>query len=990
MPEDKLTELEKEERGRALAAATNSLETSMRSFLLDTYLRAIPRNKFGGFWCALGSNKASVPPVVERKTMLPYMGQDFRRDAAAQRDPAFWLKNLPNRDFYAAVVAACGADPDEELRRNILGCLDITGFFKFSFLDGDYAKLMGGTVYGMLAMRYAKVSAMPQNRWDKLNKRARDGRNDKIGHVNSHTYREMTVAEWRTAMDAWVSIADCLHDAQNDALYNRLMADIDTAEKLRSNALYTLKDLADASGSFTPEEVADILVRYHYQVVNGTIFCDKQEALHCLSDAAKMQELERALADIRAEKAQTRREVPMAAEAAVVSAALEKRLQKVPQLTLLSTYKGEPLEGRTLQELAATHYIVLTASVLKSPDGRSFVSSQLLPALKLAGRDPKKALIVDSTALYHLFRQREEYAKLTEQYRSTFWTPQREAERLELWQRCKELRSADSAYFFVRDLKLPTLGTPDPLSTEEESLLAVMASHPFDRFCVLLCGAAGFVRMIDRKQLPFVQVGRVRIGAQRPVCSLFPQLLPPARAAADEPLLTDLLAAYGEALESEQTADGPLAPAPQLVSPAAEPKPESNHIPQPVQAPPQPKPEQARRHGSAPFPANLPLRKMDETLLPCRVRPVPGLTLCTEDGTTVTLHGALMEGDEEAKGGEGSLYLTDIPGHVAKIYNAEHLTAGRRDKLDEMLRHDPQICGLCWPTHMLYTNTGDFVGYTMPQAPAGALPFSKSVLRIGSPSVHEKLLKNWDRLDLVKAARSAANIVAHLHKCNILMGDVNAGNFMVDPKDSSNVYVVDTDSFQLGGYPCPVGVEDFTHPGTAQRLGVTGALKYDICIVSFGDTAQLVSDFGTAEEALRNLRAQPILPVGANTVLAAGVNMTLDHLAAHQAQLSAVNNNSYIPWLIIISDGDSTERPADVNAAAERVRKLLRAHELKTMCLNIGSGSNSLPAFTLDGKVGRLDNLRVTDFFDMLSRNVSSASRAAVESGGPEFTRNWN
>lgn len=164
----------------------------------------------------------------------------------------------------------------------------------------------------------------------------------------------------------------------------------------------------------------------------------------------------------------------------------------------------------------------------------------------------------------------------------------------------------------------------------------------------------------------------------------------------------------------------------------------------------------------------------------------------------------------------------------------------------------------------------------------------------------------------------------------------------------------------------------------------------DICIVSFGDTAQLVSDFGTAEEALSNLRAQPILPVGANTVLAAGVNMTLDHLAAHQAQLSAVNNNSYIPWLIIISDGDSTERPADVNAAAERVRKLLRAHELKTMCLNIGSGSNSLPAFTLDGKVGRLDNLRVTDFFDMLSRNVSSASRAAVESGGPEFTRNWN
>lgn len=183
------------------------------------------------------------------------------------------------------------------------------------------------------------------------------------------------------------------------------------------------------------------------------------------------------------------------------------------------------------------------------------------------------------------------------------------------------------------------------------------------------------------------------------------------------------------------------------------------------------------------------------------------------------------------------------------------------------------------------------------------------------------------------------------------------------------------------------GMEAFLEKTNNDTLARDAA---DICIVSFGDTAQLVSDFGTADEALHNLHARPILPVGANTVLAAGVNMTLELLAVHQKQLEAVNNNAYIPWLIIISDGDSTERPEDVNAAAEHVQELLRAHELKTMCLNIGSGSNSLPAFTLDGKVGQLDSLRVTDFFDMLSRNVSSASKAAAESGGPEFTRNWN
>ena len=865
MPENKLQELEKDKRGDALKAITSDLETAMRAFLLDTYLRAIPADKFGGFWGALGccktGNKGLIPPVVERDTLLRYMGADFQKEvtSGSKKD---WLKDpKQNEAFFLAAEAAYKKDNSEKLRRNVLGCLDITGFFKFSFLDSDYRKQMHGTVYGMLAMRYAKVSALGQNGWKELNNQARDGRNDKIGHVNSHTFRDMDVAEWRSAMDAWVKIANCLHDAQNDALYKRIMKTVEDAENLQNNTLYTLQNMAADCPGLTLEQITEILGIYHYKVENGAVFCTKEDVLKCLHHELYVQNIEKINAELRAEQEQTRREMPMASEAVIISAALEKRLEKIPKLQYLPACKGEPLEGRTLQELAETHYIVLTAALLKSPEGRSFVSSRLLPALKYAKRDPRKALIVDSTTLYHLFRQREEYAKLTEQYRTTLWTPPREAERLELYKRCKELRSADSAYFFVRDLKLPTLGAPDPLSTDDEAILSVMESHPFDRFCVLLCGAAGFVRMIDRKRLPFVQVGRVRAGVQHPICSLFPQLMPIARAASDEPLLADLLATYSEALENERSAeeepeDEPnKAPAPPETPPEhaveaatasaparpepvpepAAPAPQSAPEPQPVQTSPvqpepQPKPIQKpgnRHHGSAPFPPNLPLRKMDETLLPCRVRPAAGLTLRTEDGDPVTLRGALMEGDEEAKGGAGSLYLTDTPGQVAKIYNAEHLTAGRRDKLDEMLRHDPQIRGLCWPTHMLYTRKGDFIGYTMPQAPEGALPFSKSVLRIGSPSVREKLLKDWDRLDLVQAARSAAYIVAQLHRRNILMGDVNAGNFMVDPGNSANVYVVDTDSFQLGGFPCPVGVEDFTHPGTAQRLGVTGALKFD-------------------------------------------------------------------------------------------------------------------------------------------------------------------
>ena len=65
---------------------------------------------------------------------------------------------------------------------------------------------------------------------------------------------------------------------------------------------------------------------------------------------------------------------------------------------------------------------------------------------------------------------------------------------------------------------------------------------------------------------------------------------------------------------------------------------------------------------------------------------------------------------------------------------------------------------------------------------------------------------------------------------------------------------------------------------------------------------------------------------------------------------------------------------------------MLRARRLKTMCLNMGEGSRSLNAFAENGSVGRLENLKVVDFFEMLSRSVSETSKQVIESGGPDFS----
>lgn len=179
------------------------------------------------------------------------------------------------------------------------------------------------------------------------------------------------------------------------------------------------------------------------------------------------------------------------------------------------------------------------------------------------------------------------------------------------------------------------------------------------------------------------------------------------------------------------------------------------------------------------------------------------------------------------------------------------------------------------------------------------------------------------------------------------------------------------------------GIEKFFERTDRSTLARDAA---DICIVSFGDTARVVCDFGPLEKAMSQVRREPIRANGSQTVLAAGVNLALDRLDAHLAELAAVNNNAYVPWLIIISDGDSTEPSALVGKASARVQEMLRARRLKTMCLNMGEGSRSLNAFAENGSVGRLENLKVMDFFEMLSRSVSETSKQVIESGGPDFS----
>ena len=64
----------------------------------------------------------------------------------------------------------------------------------------------------------------------------------------------------------------------------------------------------------------------------------------------------------------------------------------------------------------------------------------------------------------------------------------------------------------------------------------------------------------------------------------------------------------------------------------------------------------------------------------------------------------------------------------------------------------------------------------------------------------------WAEKDLLKVL----DAVRYLHSLNVLLGDINARNILV--KSERSVFLVDCDSYQVEGFPCPVGMPPYLAP----------------------------------------------------------------------------------------------------------------------------------------------------------------------------------
>lgn len=219
-----------------------------------------------------------------------------------------------------------------------------------------------------------------------------------------------------------------------------------------------------------------------------------------------------------------------------------------------------------------------------------------------------------------------------------------------------------------------------------------------------------------------------------------------------------------------------------------------------ISAPPHRRPQ--------PFSAQAPLKPRDA--------PLASVTLLQE-GDRVTWEsadkrGTLALGPLLGEGGEGSVYEGDAD-TVVKIFNRDHLTRHRKEKVELMVSRSLQTDGLCIPSAKVTNHLGEFVGYAMPKA--SGREFQRTIF---NKRKFEKEYPLWKKADLVEVCISFLDKVRYLHAMNVILGDINPKNLMVD--DKRTVFIIDADSWQLEGYPCPVGTPMFTSPA---MLGKTYA-----------------------------------------------------------------------------------------------------------------------------------------------------------------------
>lgn len=200
-----------------------------------------------------------------------------------------------------------------------------------------------------------------------------------------------------------------------------------------------------------------------------------------------------------------------------------------------------------------------------------------------------------------------------------------------------------------------------------------------------------------------------------------------------------------------------------------------------------------------PFAATTTLLRSSNNKLSARTGVKSGDRVHLSDGSAATL------GKKLAHGGEGTVFEITGRDEVCKIYHPDKLTSDREQKVRLMLTRKLTDPAICWPSHLVLDKDRVFRGYVMSRASGKPLAHGLFV-----PKSWPQEKPTWNRQHSVRLTINILERISYLHSLNVLFGDINPLNILV--KNENAVYLVDTDSYQVEGFPCPVGTVNFTAP----------------------------------------------------------------------------------------------------------------------------------------------------------------------------------
>lgn len=155
-------------------------------------------------------------------------------------------------------------------------------------------------------------------------------------------------------------------------------------------------------------------------------------------------------------------------------------------------------------------------------------------------------------------------------------------------------------------------------------------------------------------------------------------------------------------------------------------------------------------------------------------------------------------------GGEGKVYEINDE-IVAKIYNRERLTKTIIEKISTMCKKRVSDYSICWPINEVKNHENFIVGYTMKKCVGKPI----STLYRGSLNT-KKMYPDFKDEDCIYLCLKILSKIQKLHRNNILLGDINDRNFSINSK--REVFLIDTDSYQIEDYACDVGTIGYVAP----------------------------------------------------------------------------------------------------------------------------------------------------------------------------------